>query len=352
MSRNTSVLSHLVTRFAAHPENLATEALNFLLQRSDAVRGAFHRMVTGLGVAVPQDLTFSTQVVDEKGSRPDLVASETSGRIRVILEVKFWAGLTERQPVSYLADLPKNLPGLLLFVGPSARAETMWAELKRRVVDEKSKEFDILDSRDSAEMRLMKLSGQRFLSLTSWRSLLEVLHDAARTDGDIRAGEDIRQLQALCDRMDSEAFLPLASEELTSTMGRRFIQFNALVDDLTSKLVSSGFADIKNQKAAATASYYVRYMRLKKYMAELHFNPVHWRDWGRSPIWFGVKDKEWEPSPKVIRIYKENSVENFLDGGGTPQIPIYLSVGVERDAVLESAFSQIRKIIGVLHASV
>jgi hypothetical protein len=130
----------------------------------------------------------------------------------------------------------------------------------------------------------MRLAGVKYLGVVGWRFILEVLHDAARTDGDIHAAEDIRQLKALCERMDSEAFLPLASEELTSNLGRRIIQFNELVDELAVRLVAHGLADIKNQRAVGTATYYVRYMRLKGYTAELHFNPSQWMKWGRSPI--------------------------------------------------------------------
>ena len=337
MSQNTSVLSYLTTRFATHPENLATEALNFILQRSEAVREAFHRVVAELGIEVPERLSFSTQAADERGARPDLVASESSGRVRIIIEAKFWAGLTERQPVAYLEGLPRNVPGLLLFVAPAARAETLWAELKRRVVAAKIKKLEVLPSRYSGQVQIAKLAGSRHLGLTSWGCLLEVLHDAARTDGDIHAGEDIRQLKSLCARMDSEAFLPLASEELTSTIGRRIIQFNGLVDDLTSRLVACGLASIKNQKSSATASYYVRYMKLNGYAAELHFNPLQWMRWGRSPIWFGVRGPEWEVSPKVSQTYLEKGVESLLDEGGCPQVPIHLPLGVEREAVLDAA---------------
>jgi hypothetical protein len=40
MPANSSVLAFLGTRFATHPDNLATEALNFVLANSQSARQA------------------------------------------------------------------------------------------------------------------------------------------------------------------------------------------------------------------------------------------------------------------------------------------------------------------------
>jgi hypothetical protein len=53
----------------------------------------------------------------------------------------------------------------------------------------------------------------------------------------------------------------------------------------------------------------------------------------------------------VIQAYLEFGVESLLDEGGFSQVPIYLPTGVEREAVLDSAFMQICKLIDMLPAS-
>jgi hypothetical protein len=54
----------------------------------------------------------------------------------LLIEAKFWAGLTENQPVTYLrSSLDSGQPGCLLFVMPAARLETVWPELVRRTRD-------------------------------------------------------------------------------------------------------------------------------------------------------------------------------------------------------------------------
>jgi hypothetical protein len=49
-----SLVGHVVTRFAAHPENLATEALAYILRASRAARVAFvtHLSELGRGIGV------------------------------------------------------------------------------------------------------------------------------------------------------------------------------------------------------------------------------------------------------------------------------------------------------------
>lgn len=49
---------------------------------------------------------------------PRLVGFEADRRRVLIVEAKFWAGLTENQPVAYLGQLPQAAPGKPLFVAP------------------------------------------------------------------------------------------------------------------------------------------------------------------------------------------------------------------------------------------
>jgi len=74
---------------------------------------------------------YRTQAVNEDGSRPDLVAETPDGRQVLAIEAKFWAGLTDARPNSYLDRLPAGR--LLLFVGPERRKQLLWDEVLRRV---------------------------------------------------------------------------------------------------------------------------------------------------------------------------------------------------------------------------
>ena len=90
-----------VTAFSAHPENLATEALNYVLRRTPSARAALIQFCA-IGASLPPDLAFQTQVAGDDQTIPDLVGTDADNVARLVIEAKFWAGLTERQPVQYL----------------------------------------------------------------------------------------------------------------------------------------------------------------------------------------------------------------------------------------------------------
>ena len=106
-------------RFNAHPENLATEALLFILKRYKEAWPALHRNFLRTGVRLPIDVVFRSQHGGEDQSQPDLIGTDKDGDIVIIIEAKFWSGLTPKQPITYLRRLVPNKSGLLSFCGSS-----------------------------------------------------------------------------------------------------------------------------------------------------------------------------------------------------------------------------------------
>jgi hypothetical protein len=130
MNSNT-VFGHLVHQFAVHPENLATEALSFILQ-TPAASGAFTTFVKQILADCPDGMRFETQQVGLEASIPDMKCFDDAGNIRVIVENKFWAGLTDNQPVTYIRELPAGIGALVLIVVPEARLQIVWDEIVGR----------------------------------------------------------------------------------------------------------------------------------------------------------------------------------------------------------------------------
>ena len=85
-----------------------------------------------LELNLPEDLSFQTQLRSEEFGQPDLVGKGGEGKI-LIVEVKFDAGFTENQPVAYFEHLAA--PGLLVFVVPEYRRQTVWFQLCKRCRD-------------------------------------------------------------------------------------------------------------------------------------------------------------------------------------------------------------------------
>ena len=125
-----SVLAHVVLGGALPGEPAATKALAFILNSSPDIARAFIGLIRGTNVEFEPGRIKAE--LEHEGSRPDLTIYDSDGHVRVFVENKFWAGLTEAQPVSYLRDLPNDPPSALVFVVPDLRVSAVWNELKIR----------------------------------------------------------------------------------------------------------------------------------------------------------------------------------------------------------------------------
>ena len=125
-----SLLGFISTKLSSSPENIATEALCYILQNSKNARSGLVKYLTPL-IDLKSDVFFRTQVIGEKKEIPDLVGVDFENHEILIIESKFWAGLTSNQPVTYLKRLPQR-SAMLLFIAPDRRLPTLWPELRRR----------------------------------------------------------------------------------------------------------------------------------------------------------------------------------------------------------------------------
>ena len=131
---SSTMFAHIVSRLTNRTEDVAVEALGFILSRSEAVRRALRDLLQLEGLDVGELTGAKTQVSDETHARPDLVIFGKDRKERVLIEAKFWASLTENQPNAYIARLPLDEhPSVLLFIAPEARVETLWSELRRLI---------------------------------------------------------------------------------------------------------------------------------------------------------------------------------------------------------------------------
>ena len=205
-----SLLAEMAWRFVEQREVLATESLGYILQSSSVARDALRTWLGERGVMIPLDLAYRTEVVaaDQEG-RPDVVGAVGDKR-SLILEGKFWAGLTDNQPVGYLRSLEDG--GCLLLVTPELRFETVGAELVRRC---QRAGLEIPDA--SAIMRggVSPVAGWS-LGMVSWRLLLGRLHADLTDHAEAGLAADVEQLVGLSELEDQDAFLPVTSSDLST----------------------------------------------------------------------------------------------------------------------------------------
>ena len=348
---SSMMFAHIVTRLTSRTEDVAVDALGFILSRSDAARRALRDLLKLEGLDVGELTDAATQVGDATLARPDLAVYDRERKERVIMEAKFWAGLTENQPNAYLARLPLDQRlAVLLFVAPEARLETLWPELRRLI--EPPFDWQPVETSHDSEIKCALVDGTtRYLVLASWRALLNRMLSFAMSSGDSMEA-DIRQLYALCEQQDREAFLPLKPHELAPEIPRRMLQFNRLVDDAVELARERDIVNTDSLKATARPHGYGRYLRLGSTKADV---------WAGA--WFGVNYTLWARSretPLWITFYYWDgviTVDELRDRLGndiwanTPDsIPFHLPTGVEYDKVLADVVERLVSIAAQIAA--
>ena len=175
MPDNDTLLAYLVSSFPGRTEDIATEALRHILDRSDACLEALNDVVQSGVRGVNPITAVKSQAHQADGVIPDMVGYDETGEKRVLVEVKLWAELTPRQPNDYIRHLSCNGPAVLMFLAPEERVRWLWPQLRERL----TREFDRLEEIDS-ERRCLRVEGsEKHLMVASWGGLLDSM--AART---------------------------------------------------------------------------------------------------------------------------------------------------------------------------
>ena len=337
-----SVLAHVAWKFPGQTETVATEALGYILSRSVSSRAALRETLRTGGADIPPFERVATEVTGQQGDRLDMVGFDESNTERVLIEVKFWAGLTDNQPNTYLSRLPKDGdPAVLLFVAPEQRLETLWVEILRRAATC----FDLGPDTTAEGLRSVAVDGSpRRLMLTSWRTLLHAMASRAGIDRDVSAERDILQLDALCEREDSEAFLPIREEEFAPAVPRRMLGMRRLIDDATDRGRTLGVANTEGPKVVSTkrlavASQYYGYGRY------IHIG-------GMYVAWFGVHHELWtrQKETPLWLVFYHGAAKAAQKKLGGQNYGFTLPTGVEYDAVLDSIVEQLQKIAEELNS--
>ena len=251
-----TLLAYLVPKLTKQVENAATDALVFILSRSVACRDALDSLLRD-DVFRPESIIYvKSQVTGDDGARPDLVGYDRCRAKRLLVESKFWAGLQEDQATRYLEQLEPIGPGVLMFVAPTTRMESLWAEIRRQMESGPGK-VNLEEIENAGWIRKARIVGlEKRLMLVSWDQLLRVLSNAVASDAYLTS--DIEQLRGLARHQDDEEFQPIHVEEFGLAMPRRIRDLNRLIDDVVQNrdwMISGN--------AASQKEGYGRYFKLK-----------------------------------------------------------------------------------------
>ena len=330
-----SLLAEMAWRFVDQREVLATAGLGYVLRSSSTARDSLQTWLADRGVVVPPDLAYRTEVVDtEQEGRPDVVGALGDERY-LILEGKFWAGLTDNQPLSYLRSLEGS--GCVLVVAPELRFETVGAELVRRC-----ERAGLMVTDAVAVMRggVSPLAARWSLGMVSWRVLLGLLHASLADHGEAGLAADVEQLAGLAELEDQDAFLPVTSSDLATPTPRRVKQFMELVDGLSRRGEAAGVLSVAGFRSAGGLGWYGRYAGAGPIQLAIYADLRRWSEQRMTPLWV---EAAVDPGTALADLETATPPGVFFDGNrGRPIIPLEIPLHVERDELLEDLLRHLR----------
>ena len=339
-----TLLAHLAWMLSSRHEDIAVEALGFIL-KSEAARKVIEEVLKDGDADVGPIARFQTQVSGEGKTRPDLVGFDQQGKECVLIEAKFWAGLTENQPNAYLDRLP---PGkVLLFVAPALRVGTLWSELSQLAGNDRLRLVS-----EEAYFKSATTEERKHLMLISWTHLLDHLEAA----GDSRSKIEIQQLRGLAQREDDEnGFPPLRPDELSPQIPRRLLSLKRLIKDATEQAVRDGHVSIGGLNVTPQERGYGRYLRVANAVAWFGIDSDRWArgSYRDTPLWLHFEQWRVGSSFDQIRdaldqLMRKDPPECF-DGGHEFFVPITLLVGVEYDVVLNAVVRRLGEIADLIN---
>ena len=360
-----TVLSHIVTkRLSAEKENIATEVLAFILGSNPSAKKGMMKLLKAIAPTMP-DLIFKTQMqaniilpdvsdmdsktqMKEGSIQPDMWGYR-GDKPRVYIENKFWAGLTDSQPIAYLKHLSKyTQPTILLVVVPEVREQTVWHELNRRLI--KAGVTATRTESPSGIVQTAETSIGPILALTSWTKLLAFLELELADEPSARS--DLLQLKALCDAEDSDAFAPLSAEEISDQRTPKLLlQLSAAVDGSVKLGITEDILDTKGlmpQSSSERVGRYIRFNSTPNFVVWVGGHFILWKKYGRTPIWIAFYTNELKKSQAAKLLLEEWSAKNGnFRHNNEIVIPIDLPTGEDKDQVIRSILDQFKNIIRI-----
>ena len=249
MDRNDTLLSFVARQHTSALEDVATNALFYILSRSASARSALSDFLGDERRPLPIAET-KPWAADEHGAVPDLTCRDADGEVVAFVEAKFWAPLTHHQPVTYWEELPDDMPSVLLFLAPDFRIDqgSLWDELVGRLHKE-CHQLGPAVRRESLVAASAKV-GKRRLMLASWRLLLDSMAERTKKEGDTQAHFQIADLQGLTDAA------------INGDNPKRDENLKKLIAEAVNRLKQSGWANTDRLSVGQGDDFYGRYLRL------------------------------------------------------------------------------------------
>lgn len=329
------LLSHLHAGFRDKPENIATRGLEYVLT-VQPVLASFRSFLNSEFCWSEELSRVGVQHLFGQDGQPDLVCFDGSGKVALVVELKFWAGLTVNQPQSYLNLLKPG--GLLLFVAPEARVAALRSEVSHYA---------------GADKRIEVVSGRRLLK--------RLISDANTTRGDLcDVWCDLLQMQSLWEDYDHvmTELQPLSAVELQD---RRWAQLALTLPTLPAKVFESArgklAAETWPEGREVSLTYVYKNIRWSWMQGWIVYSPQNWERYGQSPLWLETNEAQFKDQPQhwskvqtVFAAIASSSGHQSVYAGFTERkwrataVPLLIQPDSRELVVVENIVNQLRSI--------
>ena len=333
MTDNHTLLSFIAQRHSIGLEDVATDALFFILSHSAPARQALSDLLGYEGDPLPI-AKARPWAADAHGAVPDLACLDDDDNLVALIESKFWAPLTRNQPVTYWEGLPVDRPSVLLFLAPEPRVDQggLWDELVERLRNA-CHELEPAKRKGSLITAPAK-AGQRRLMLTTWRLLLDRMAQSAKDDGDARACFEITELQGL------------AASVIAGDNPQRDENLKRLIADAVNRVERSGWANTAGLTVGVGYNYYARFLRLAGANAWLGIDYEAVKQMPDKPLWLSFyggsnADVDLDTVRGVLGGLAEPDAEWRR---GQARVPITLPEGADHEATLDAIVAELERV--------
>jgi hypothetical protein len=354
-----SVLSFVVhKRLSEKSEDVATDALAYILRKNEVARNGLLNLLRRVATDLPE-LRFQTQQTEE-GIRPDLWGYDGPNP-RVFIESKFWAGLTENQPVAYIKQLARQIqPSVLLMIVPSAREEVLWRDLIHRLGEVN---ITVENEIKTSDVRFVTTQIGPKLALISWAGLISALESGKTEDQEARS--DLIQLRELC-AADNKIFIPFSQEATTDLRNpTQILQLGTVLQDslnqaVTENLIIPYHKNNFSQDWNRIGPYITIGSGKRNVPAWIGIDFNLWKKYGITPLWInfwcytysGVLGRGREAYALLEPWAVENpsrDVALFMDDEeGEMYVGIKVPTGEDKDKVVKCIIKQLKEIRYIL----
>ena len=314
----TSLLSHIAGNFIREYENVANSSMAYILNTYPAARSALQHTLEIKGIPA----YFETEYDTKGNGRPDIVGKNSQGEIVLIIEGKFWANLTDNQPVNYLKALQED--GKMVFLCPDRRIDSLSYEIQKR-----------LDEPDDR------------LHILSWDEVIDSIERENAKDFNMQLSSDLMQMKDLCQKMDEEGMPPLSESDLSPMIGRVIYQFNDVIDECNRVIRGWDESYFKGLKTVATKEGYGFYFKAFGFGCRLVVSPYDWYTRpSQTPVWLYLWNENFEEDRTILLNLREFDSENTYEGEGNFILyAIALNTGMDKSQLIGHITEEVREVL-------